>query len=198
MLAMSAGEGPPTLLSRTGMLLCRSAGCQAAPLMLHDAWPKATRVLSHTGLGLAALAAYKGSIALVGTVLYVGSFALGAGAVPGLLVPEITPARLRGDHPRSHDTALGPKHIIMATGIAPSDKVCNVLAGRAVSLAMATHWIFNFSIGQLFLPAVTNFGLPSVYLFFACICALTVLYTRSQIVETRGLSLEEIEKQLAV
>lgn len=48
------------------------------------------------GLGLPALAAFKSIIALVGTVSYVAFFALGAGAVPGLLVPELTPAKLRG------------------------------------------------------------------------------------------------------
>lgn len=32
----------------------------------------------------------------VGTLAYIVSFALGAGPVPGLLVPEITPTRLRG------------------------------------------------------------------------------------------------------
>lgn len=67
-----------------------------------------------------------------------------------------------------------------------------------MSLALAAHWTFNFGIGQLFLPAASKFGLSSVYLFFAFVCATTVLYTRSQVVETKGLSLEEIEKQLAV
>ena len=49
------------------------------------------------GLYLPALAGYSGTIALVGTLAYVLSFALGAGPVPGLLVPEITPARIRGE-----------------------------------------------------------------------------------------------------
>ena len=73
----------------------------------------------------------------------------------------------------------------------------NWRAGRAVSLAMAVHWIFNLGIGQLFLPSVTKFGLPSVYIFFAAVCGLTVAYTKSQVVETKGLSLEQIERQLA-
>jgi len=42
-----------------------------------------------------------------------------------------------------------------------------------VSLAMAVHWIFNLGIGQLFLPSVTKFGLPSVYIFFAAVCGFT-------------------------
>jgi len=38
-----------------------------------------------------------GTIALVGTLAYVLSFALGAGAVPGVLVSEINPAAIRGE-----------------------------------------------------------------------------------------------------
>ncbi len=37
-----------------------------------------------------------GGIALCGTLAYILSFAMGAGPVPGLLVPEITAARIRG------------------------------------------------------------------------------------------------------
>ncbi len=48
------------------------------------------------GLGFKQLSGLSSSVAIVGTVAYVVSFALGAGPVPGLLVPEITPARLRG------------------------------------------------------------------------------------------------------
>ncbi len=42
------------------------------------------------------LAGMTGAIALVGTLSYILCFALGAGPVPGLLVPEITAARIRG------------------------------------------------------------------------------------------------------
>lgn len=45
---------------------------------------------------LCAAAGMTGAIALVGTLAYILSFAMGAGPVPGLLVPEITAARIRG------------------------------------------------------------------------------------------------------
>lgn len=61
----------------------------------------------HAGLGLSTLVAFRGSIALVGTVAYVAFFALGAGAVPGLLVPEITPAKLRGKPTLARLKSLG-------------------------------------------------------------------------------------------
>lgn len=42
-----------------------------------------------------ALASYAGLLAVAGTVTYVFSFALGAGPVPGLLLPEIFPSQIR-------------------------------------------------------------------------------------------------------
>ena len=63
---------------------------------------------------------------------------------------------------------------------------------------MVTHWIFNFGIGQLFLPAVTQFGVSKVYLFFTAICFGTVLFARSQLTETKGMSLEQIEAAMAI
>uniref|UniRef100_A0A7N0ZSY7 Major facilitator superfamily (MFS) profile domain-containing protein n=1 Tax=Kalanchoe fedtschenkoi TaxID=63787 RepID=A0A7N0ZSY7_KALFE len=41
------------------------------------------------------LAPYSGSLAVIGTVLYVFSFSLGAGPVPALLLPEILSSRIR-------------------------------------------------------------------------------------------------------
>ena len=49
------------------------------------------------GLHLKQLASLSSTIAITGTVAYMVFFALGAGPVPGLLVPEVTPARLRGE-----------------------------------------------------------------------------------------------------
>ncbi len=51
------------------------------------------------GLTLPVLQAVAGPIALLGTLGYIMAFALGAGPVPGLLVPEICAAKLRYDSP---------------------------------------------------------------------------------------------------
>ncbi|GAB4818024.1 hypothetical protein N2152v2_005070 [Parachlorella kessleri] len=116
------------------------------------------------GMWLPGLASLTGTIALLGTLSYILCFAVGAGPVPALLIPEITGARIRG---------------------------------RAVSLAMATHWVCNFLIGQVFLGAVASFGVPAVYTFFAAVCFATVAFVKRSIVETKGRSLEEIEKDMA-
>ncbi|KAK8914552.1 Plastidic glucose transporter 4 [Platanthera zijinensis] len=106
------------------------------------------------------LAPYSGTLAVLGTVLYVLSFSLGAGPVPALLLPEIFASRIRA---------------------------------KAVALSLGMHWISNFLIGLFFLTVVNKFGISSVYLGFAAVCLLAVLYVAGNVVETKGRSLEEIE-----
>jgi sugar porter (SP) family MFS transporter len=67
------------------------------------------------------------------------------------------------------------------------------IRGTAVALAMGSHWVCNFFVGQLFLPAVSAFGVAGVYMFFAFVCLLAVAFVNSQVVETKGKSLKEIE-----
>ncbi|XP_057952893.1 plastidic glucose transporter 4 isoform X2 [Malania oleifera] len=110
------------------------------------------------------LASYSGTLAVVGTVLYVLSFSLGAGPVPALLLPEIFASRIRA---------------------------------KAVALSLGMHWISNFIIGLYFLSVVNKFGISSVYLGFASVCLLAVLYIARNVVETKGRSLEEIERALS-
>nr|KJB43070.1 hypothetical protein B456_007G182200 [Gossypium raimondii] len=93
------------------------------------------------------LAPYSGILAVVGTVLYVLSFSLGAGPVPALLLPEIFASRIRA---------------------------------KAVALSLCMHW----------------FGISVVYLVFAAVCLLAVLFMAGNVVETKGRSLEEIELAL--
>ncbi|CAO2817237.1 unnamed protein product [Amaranthus hypochondriacus] len=109
------------------------------------------------------LAPYSGTLAVVGTVLYVLSFSLGAGPVPALLLPEIFASRIRA---------------------------------KAVALSLGMHWASNFVIGLYFLSVVTKFGISTVYLGFALVCVLAVLYIAGNVVETKGRSLEEIELAL--
>ncbi|KAF5748009.1 Plastid hexose transporter isoform 2 [Tripterygium wilfordii] len=109
------------------------------------------------------LAPFSGALAVIGTVLYVLSFSLGAGPVPALLLPEIFASRIRA---------------------------------KAVALSLGMHWISNFVIGLYFLSVVNKFGISKVYLGFATVCLLAVLYIAGNVVETKGRSLEEIERAL--
>lgn len=121
----------------------------------------ASMMFMAVGVGWTPLQAFSGVIALMGTLVYVFGFAIGAGPVPSLLMPEILPASVRG---------------------------------KGVSLAMLTHWISNFAVGQLFLPTVERVGLASVYFGFAVVCMCGVVFIGRAIQETTGLSLEQIEE----
>jgi len=82
----------------------------------------------------------------------------------------------------------GPVPGLLASEIAPAR-----LRGRAVSAAMATHWVCNFVVGQAFLPTVSAVGVSGAYLFFAGVCLATIAFARAHVVETKGRTLEEIE-----
>ncbi|KAG8373742.1 hypothetical protein BUALT_Bualt11G0056600 [Buddleja alternifolia] len=136
---------------RKSLLLTSFAGMAASMLLLS---------LTFTWT---ALAPYSGTLAVLGTVLYVLSFSLGAGPVPALLLPEIFASRIRA---------------------------------KAVALSLGMHWISNFVIGLYFLSVVNKFGISGVYLGFASVCVLAVIYIAGNVVETKGRSLEEIERAL--
>ncbi|KAL6994008.1 hypothetical protein U1Q18_012117 [Sarracenia purpurea var. burkii] len=136
---------------RKSLLITSFAGMAASMLLLSLA------------LTWKVLAPYSGTLAVLGTVLYVLSFSLGAGPVPALLLPEIFSSRIRA---------------------------------KAVALSFGMHWISNFIIGLFFLSFVNKFGISSVYLGFSMVCLVAVLYIASNVVETKGRSLEEIERAL--
>ena len=71
------------------------------------------------------------------------------------------------------------------------------LRGRAQSLAMGTHWVCNFAVGQCFLAAVAAVGVGAVYAAFAAVCALGAAFVALRLPETRGRSYEEVAAALA-
>lgn len=112
MLGMAAGLALPFLSgARRGLLLfcgpvhhldivgrACSCACIGARLerRLPSVQPTQHQLFGSSAGRIAPLAGMTGAIALVGTLSYILCFALGAGPVPGLLVPEITAARIRG------------------------------------------------------------------------------------------------------
>ena len=66
-----------------------------------------------------------------------------------------------------------------------------------MALAMGSHWVCNFVIGQAFLAAVGAMGVAGVYTFFAAVCFAAVAFVSAAVVETSGRSLEDIERAMA-
>ncbi|BFI24319.1 hypothetical protein MPTK2_1g10400 [Marchantia polymorpha subsp. ruderalis] len=103
------------------------------------------------------------TFSVVGNLTYVFTFALGAGPVTALIIPEMCSTRIRA---------------------------------KALAVSLCVHWVCNFAIGLLFLEFVQRFGLSAVYTSFGVVSLLSVLFTNLYIIETKGRSLEEIEKIL--
>ena len=68
-----------------------------------------------------------------------------------------------------------------------------VIRGRAAGLASSFNWIGSFSVGLLFPIMAASMPQTAVFAIFGGICLLGVLFVRTQVPETRGRSLEEIE-----
>jgi hypothetical protein len=76
------------------------------------------------GFVVPALQPYSGTIAVVGTIAYVLSFALGAGPVTALLIPELNPASTRA---RAVSAAF------------VSHWVCNVMVGQTFMIGVQAY-----------------------------------------------------------
>jgi MFS family permease len=75
----------------------------------------------------------------------------------------------------------GPIPAIIISDILPPE-----LRGKAASLALSFHWIANAVVGQLFLPAVNQYGFSSVFNFFAAFAASATLLVLFKLPETIG------------
>lgn len=71
------------------------------------------------------------------------------------------------------------------------------IRAKGMAVSMCVHWVFNFAIGLTFLRLLQQLGAPVLYTFFTVICAIAVAFTQRYIVETKGRSLEEIERLMA-
>jgi sugar porter (SP) family MFS transporter len=70
------------------------------------------------------------------------------------------------------------------------------IRAKAMAVSLGVHWVCNFVIGLLFLSVVEKVGVSVVYLVFGAVCLCGILYVSKNVVETKGRSLEEIEREL--
>jgi MFS family permease len=69
-------------------------------------------------------------------------------------------------------------------------------AGQA--LGSFTHWIFAAILTTLFPKAVAAFPPGYVFLFFAGMMVLQLIWVKTQVVETKGVPLEQISERLGI
>ncbi len=86
-------------------------------------------------------------------------------------------------------SCIGPVFWTLISEIFP-----NRIRGKAVAFATFTQWIFNFLVVLLFPHFLASVGGPGTFLFLALMSFLQLLFTYLYVPETKGRSLEEIEK----
>ncbi|GMA66046.1 MFS transporter [Alicyclobacillus fastidiosus] len=69
-----------------------------------------------------------------------------------------------------------------------------VIRGRASGLASSFNWIGSFLVGLLFPIMTASMSQEAVFAIFGVVCLLGVFFIRTYVPETRGHTLEEIEK----
>lgn len=68
--------------------------------------------------------------------------------------------------------------------------------GAAMGLAVALHWLANFAVSQTFPLLIDAFSPGAVFLGYAGIGVLAILFVLRMVTETKGRTLEEIEEAL--
>jgi sugar porter (SP) family MFS transporter len=102
-------------------------------------------------------------LAIVGLLIYTGSFAIGLGPVFWLLIAEIYPLRIRG---------------------------------AAMSVASMANWAANFVVTVSFLTLLNAISGVGVFFLFGFLTLVSLLYFWRKVPETKGRSLQEIERDL--
>ncbi len=84
---------------------------------------------------------------------------------------------------------IGPVFWTLVSEIFP-----NRIRGKAVAFASFTQWIFNFLVVLLFPHFLASIGGAATFLFLALMSLIQWLFTYLYIPETKGKTLEQIEK----
>ncbi|QGY47396.1 sugar porter family MFS transporter [Maribellus comscasis] len=75
-----------------------------------------------------------------------------------------------------------------------SEMFPNSVRAKGTAMGSFSHWIFNFAIALLFPVVSSMIGVGYVFVFFTVATLLSLLFYRFALIETKGKSLEEIEK----
>ncbi|MFG3258864.1 sugar porter family MFS transporter [Streptomyces sp. NPDC048172] len=80
--------------------------------------------------------------------------------------------------------------------IIPSELYPLRIRGTAMSATMFSNWTMNFLVSLTFLTLLDALGGAGTFALYAAVCALLAVFTARRIPETRGKSLEQIEREL--
>jgi MFS transporter, SP family, galactose:H+ symporter len=85
--------------------------------------------------------------------------------------------------------SLGPVVWTVINEVFPSH-----VRGRGVAIATAVNWLAAWFVAQFFLTLVGWITTQGTFLLFAGFCALTYIFVRRFVPETKGKTLEEVQQ----
>jgi len=86
--------------------------------------------------------------------------------------------------------SLGPLKFVISTEIFPTH-----IRGTALSVCIMTMWVSDWIVNLLFPMMRDGLGIATTFFIFSFFCILSFLYAKKYLFETKGKSLEEIEKE---
>ena len=89
--------------------------------------------------------------------------------------------------------SLGPLKFVISTEIFPTH-----IRGTALSVCIMTMWVADWLVNLLFPVLRDRLGIAVTFLIFSFFCLLSFFYAKRNLMETKGKSLEEIEKMLVL
>ena len=87
--------------------------------------------------------------------------------------------------------SLGPLKFVISTEIFPTH-----IRGTALSVCIMTMWVSDWIVNLLFPILRDGLGIAATFFIFSFFCLLSFVYAKRKLFETKGKSLEEIEKSL--
>lgn len=133
---------------------------------------------------------------------FVFTFAIGAGPVPGLLLPEIFPSRIRA---KAMAVCMSVHWVIFFGFCSLQLFEVKMRRGtwRVLLSFCCSFWIIgfligvlqviNFFVGLLFLRLLEQLGAQLLYSVFGSFCVMAVVFVKRNVMETKGKTLQEIE-----
>ncbi|MBS7255765.1 sugar porter family MFS transporter [Flavobacterium branchiicola] len=85
--------------------------------------------------------------------------------------------------------SLGPLKFVISTEIFPTH-----IRGTALSICIMTMWVSDWVVNLLFPVMRDGLGIATTFFIFSFFCILSFGYAKKKLFETKGKSLEEIEK----
>lgn len=89
--------------------------------------------------------------------------------------------------------SLGPLKFVISTEIFPTH-----IRGTALSICIMTMWVSDWFVNLLFPVMRDSLGIGVTFFIFSFFCILSFFYAKRNLFETKGKSLEEIEKTTGV